>query len=89
MKKRLRKDVDAHVWKIAMRHCLESKEYIRLSVRKGFALIGGSFPRSPRPADGSGASGSPFLESRFGVAQFHYSNILDLQSDFFMLLYSD
>ena len=35
-----------------------------------------------------GPSGSPYLESRFGVAQFHHSNILDLQSYFFMLFYS-
>lgn len=38
MKKRLRKDVDAHVWKIAMRYCLESKEYIRLSVAEGICI---------------------------------------------------
>ena len=35
-----------------------------------------------------GPSGLPYLESRFGVAQFHHPNILDLQSHFFMLFYS-
>ena len=46
--------------------------YQALSWRQRIALIGGLFPRSLRPPDGSGASGSPFFERRSGsVSQFN------------------
>ena len=60
------------------------------SWRQRIALIGGLFPRSLRPTDGSGASGSPFLESRSSsVGQFDsWFRNSDLQSEFSMLSYS-
>ena len=60
------------------------------SWRQRIALIGGLFPRSLRPTDGSGASGSPFLESRSSsVGQFDlWFRNSDLQSEFSLLSYS-